>query len=152
MHACRHMDIIEFLAKKGAKLTVKDKVRCLHPALRLARPRTGLCARVLGLAFKAMAASLCSQSCPLRCAMHGLGAFCTRCKSFGCAAMACCLAVQDGETPYDVAGKNLKVRKLIQALMDANLDDDDEEDKGEGDDEEWEDADEEEAKQAVASS
>lgn len=68
------------------------------------------------------------------------------------AALPCCLAVQDGETPYDVAGKNLKVRKLIQALMDANLDDEEEEDKGEGEDEEWEDADEEEAKQAVASS
>lgn len=54
---------------------------------------------------------------------------------------------QDGETPYDVAGKNLKMRKLIQALMDAQLDDNEEAAGGddEEEEEEWEEADEEEA-------
>ena len=53
---------------------------------------------------------------------------------------------QDGETPYNVAGKNMKIRKLITQLIDANLDDSDG-DKGEGggEDEEWEEVDEKEA-------
>ena len=55
--------------------------------------------------------------------------------------------MQDGETPYNGAGKNLKIRKLITQLMEANLNDDEdgEGDDGEGgDDEEWEEVTEEE--------
>jgi len=55
--------------------------------------------------------------------------------------------LQDGETPYNVAGKNMKIRKLITQLLEASLDDSDEEnEKGhdedaEGDVDEWEEAD-----------
>ena len=53
---------------------------------------------------------------------------------------------KDGETPYNVAGKNLKIRKLIQQLIDSSINDDEEEGGGEdADGEEWIEADEEEA-------
>ncbi len=58
---------------------------------------------------------------------------------------------QDGETPYNVAGKNMKVRKLITQLLNANLDDSDEDkgDGGEGDEEEWEEVAAEEEEKAA---
>lgn len=59
--------------------------------------------------------------------------------------------LQDGETPYNVAGKNMKIRKLITQLLETNLDDGSDEENGklgngdaDGDDDEWEEVDEDE--------
>ena len=55
---------------------------------------------------------------------------------------------KDGETPYNVAGKNLKIRKLIQQLIDAKIESEDPEEPnggGNGEEEEWEEAEAEEA-------
>lgn len=53
---------------------------------------------------------------------------------------------KDGETPYNVAGKNLKIRKLIQQLIDAKVEDSEEANAGGDDeDEEWEEVEAEEA-------
>ncbi len=58
---------------------------------------------------------------------------------------------KDGETPYNVAGKNMKIRKLITELQNANLDDSDVDKAEEGEkdeEEEWEEAGPEEAVEA----
>ena len=51
---------------------------------------------------------------------------------------------KDGETPFNVAGNNLKIRKLIQQLIDTKIDDEEEENGGGEEEDEWEEAEAEE--------